>query len=299
MTRVLVIDDHPIVLQGCRQLLEDAGVDNIVQAQSLADGFRLYRMQKPDVIIVDLAMRTNALGGLAFIRRLRLHDQKTPVLVFTMHSDPVIVSRALEVGATGYVLKDTSSDEVLKAFQKVREGRPYLSHDLAAEVAFMEARGTTNPLKRMTVRELQTLALVAEGKMEFQVANIKALNGAGGQLSSLTLNTKEKGDYQLPAEMLLPFFGLTMKLGPVANFGINLHENLIPVDTEKFESTTPGIFAIGDINTYPGKLKLILSGFHEGALMAQQAFRYCRPDEKLRFQYTTSSSSLQKKLGVA
>jgi thioredoxin reductase (NADPH) len=142
-------------------------------------------------------------------------------------------------------------------------------------------------------------ALVAEGKMEFEVANIKGLNGADGQLSSLTLNTKEKGDYQLAAEMLLPFFGLTMKLGPVANFGINLHENLIPVDTEKFESTTPGIFAIGDINTYPGKLKLILSGFHEGALMAQQAFRYCRPEEKLRFQYTTSSSSLQKKLGVA
>jgi thioredoxin reductase (NADPH) len=90
-----------------------------------------------------------------------------------------------------------------------------------------------------------------------------------------------------------------MKLGPVASFGINLHENLIPVDTGTFESNVPGIFAIGDINTYPGKLKLILSGFHEGALMAQQAFRYCRPDEKLRFQYTTSSSSLQKKLGVA
>ena len=162
MTRVLVIDDHPIVLQGCRQLLEDAGVGQIVQAQSLADGFRLYRTQKPDVIIVDLAMRTGALGGLSFIRRLRLHDQRTPILVFTMHSDPVIVSRALEVGATGYVLKDTSSDE--KAFQKVRENRPYLSHDLASEVAFMEARGTTNPLRRMTVRELQTLALVAEGK---------------------------------------------------------------------------------------------------------------------------------------
>src|SRR6185437_6553839 len=162
MTRVLVIDDHPIVLQGCRQLLEDAGVEQIVQAQSLADGFRLYRTQKPDVVIVDLAMRTGALGGLPIIRKLSLHDAKTPILVFTMHSDPVIVSRALEVGATGYVLKDTSPDEVVKAFQRVRENRPYLSHDLASEVAFMEARGTTNPLRRMTVRELQTLALVAE-----------------------------------------------------------------------------------------------------------------------------------------
>jgi thioredoxin reductase (NADPH) len=142
-------------------------------------------------------------------------------------------------------------------------------------------------------------ALVADGKMEFHVSSIKALHGGGNKLEGITLNNKEKGDYRIDAEMLLPFFGLTMKLGPVANFGLNLHENLIPVDTEKFESSTAGIFAIGDINTYAGKLKLILSGFHEGALMAQQAFRYCRPDEKLRFQYTTSSSSLQKKLGVA
>ena len=97
---------------------------------------------------------------------------------------------------------------------------------------------------------------------------------------------------------MLPFFGLTMKLGPVANFGLNLHENLIPVDTEKFETSTPGIFAIGDINHYPGKLKLILSGFHEAALMSQQAVRIIHPDQKLRFQYTTSSTDLQKKLGV-
>jgi thioredoxin reductase (NADPH) len=141
-------------------------------------------------------------------------------------------------------------------------------------------------------------ALVADGKMEFHIASIKSLVGEGNKLSAITFNNKERGDYQVAAEMLLPFFGLTMKLGPVANFGLNLNENLIPVDTEKFESSIPGIFAIGDINTYPGKLKLILSGFHEGALMSQQAFRYCRPDEKLRFQYTTSSSSLQKKLGV-
>jgi thioredoxin reductase (NADPH) len=142
-------------------------------------------------------------------------------------------------------------------------------------------------------------ALVADGKLEFHIAGIKSLHGTGDKLEGLTLNNKERGDYRIDAEMLLPFFGLTMKLGPVANFGIGLHENLIPVDTEKFESTEKSIFAIGDINTYPGKLKLILSGFHEGALMAQQAFRYCRPDEKLRFQYTTSSTSLQKKLGVA
>lgn len=170
MTRVLVIDDHPIVLQGCRQLLEDAGVDQIVQAQSLADGFRMYRTQKPDVIIVDLAMRTGALGGLSFIRRLRLHDARTPILVFSMHSDPVIVSRALEVGATGYVLKDTSSDELMKAFDQVRSGTPYLSNDLAMQVALVRTGVRPNPLADLTPRELQTLSLLAEGKPYGRIA---------------------------------------------------------------------------------------------------------------------------------
>lgn len=97
---------------------------------------------------------------------------------------------------------------------------------------------------------------------------------------------------------MLPFFGLTMKLGPIAEWGINLTENLVPVDTATFETSERGIFAIGDINTYPGKLKLILSGFHEAALMAQQAHKHVYPGRKLLFQYTTSSTSLQKKLGV-
>ena len=87
----------------------------------------------------------------------------------------------------------------------------------------------------------------------------------------------------IEADALLPFFGLTIKLGPIADFGLNLNENLIPVDTAKFETATPGIFAIGDINTYPGKLKLILSGFHEAALMAQAAFRYVPAEREAAF----------------
>jgi thioredoxin reductase (NADPH) len=144
----------------------------------------------------------------------------------------------------------------------------------------------------------QMRALVAEGRMALHIADIKGLVGTPPHLSGVALESADKGRYELPTEMLLAFYGLTMKLGPVAEFGLNLHENLIPVDTEKFETSTAGVFAIGDINHYPGKLKLILSGFHEAALMAQQAFRYCFPERKLRFQYTTSSSDLQKKLGV-
>jgi thioredoxin reductase (NADPH) len=141
--------------------------------------------------------------------------------------------------------------------------------------------------------------LVAEGKMKLHIADVKGLEGANGELSGVLASNKTDGDFVIPCDTLLAFYGLTMKLGPIAEFGLNLHENLIPVDTEKFETKTPGIFSICDINWYPGKLKLILSGFHESALMAQQAFRYVYPDKKLRFQYTTSSSALQEKLGVA
>lgn len=141
-------------------------------------------------------------------------------------------------------------------------------------------------------------AKVAAKEMRFEMGQVKELKGANGQLTSVVVEHKDKTTTEIECDVLLPFFGLTMKLGPIANFGLNLEENLIPVDTEKFETSTPGIFAVGDINYYPGKLKLILSGFHEAALMSRQAFRYVYPDAKLKFEYTTSSSSLQEKLDV-
>lgn len=170
MTRVLVIDDHPVVLRGAREILESAGATEIVQAQSIAEGFQHYRKCKPDLIIVDLAMRTGVLNGLSFIRRLRMHDQQMPLLVFTMHDDPVIVSRALELGANGYVLKDSTPEEFLRAYKTVRDGKLYLSHDLAADVAFTQAREKANPIRNLSLRELQTLALVAEGKPYGEIA---------------------------------------------------------------------------------------------------------------------------------
>jgi thioredoxin reductase (NADPH) len=140
--------------------------------------------------------------------------------------------------------------------------------------------------------------LVAAGSMTLKICDLTGIRGDAPYMTGLHVKSKEHGEDVVECDTLLAFYGLTMKLGPIANFGLNLYENLIPVDTEKFETSEKGIFAIGDINHYPGKLKLILSGFHEGALMAQQAFRYIYPDKKLRFQYTTSSSDLQTKLGV-
>jgi thioredoxin reductase (NADPH) len=141
--------------------------------------------------------------------------------------------------------------------------------------------------------------LVAAGKMGLMIGQVMEVKGENGELSHAIVRGTDKSSTEVPCNAMLPFFGLTMKLGPIAEWGLQLNENLVPVDTEKFETSTPGIFAIGDINTYPGKLKLILSGFHEVALAAQKAHRYVYPDKKLTFQYTTSSTSLQKKLGVS
>ncbi|HRY06956.1 MAG TPA: NAD(P)/FAD-dependent oxidoreductase [Hyphomicrobiaceae bacterium] len=153
-----------------------------------------------------------------------------------------------------------------------------------------EFRGAPHSVEKMR-------QLVDQGKMRLMIGQVSALHGDAGWLDAATIKTKA-GEERIAVTAMLPFFGLTMKLGPIAEWGLNLEENLIPVDTEKFETSTPGIFAIGDINTYPGKLKLILSGFHEAALMAQKAHQYVYPGKKVMFQYTTSSSNLQKKLGV-
>ena len=143
------------------------------------------------------------------------------------------------------------------------------------------------------------MTLVNEGKVDFVLGQVTGLEGANGKLTAANVKRNDGSAFHIACDAMLPFFGLTMKLGPVADWGLKLHEDLIPVETAAFETSEPGIFAIGDINTYPGKLKLILCGFHESALMAQKAHRYVYPGKKLTFQYTTSSTSLQKKLGVA
>ncbi|HLH12041.1 MAG TPA: NAD(P)/FAD-dependent oxidoreductase [Methylovirgula sp.] len=141
--------------------------------------------------------------------------------------------------------------------------------------------------------------LVSAGKMDLRIGQIIGLSGDNGELASAQVKSAKGEVSELAVERLIPFFGLTMKLGPIAQWGLNLNENLIPVDTAQFETNVPGIFAIGDINHYPGKLKLILCGFHEGSLAAQKIYHYVYPEKKLVFQYTTSSTNLQKKLGVA
>lgn len=140
--------------------------------------------------------------------------------------------------------------------------------------------------------------LAEKGLLTLIFGQMTGLKGENGHLKTVVAKDLQGTSFEIECDILLPFFGLTMKLGPLAHWGLDLHGQLLPVDTEKFETTTPGIFAIGDINTYPGKLKLILSGFHEAALASQKVVRYVYPNKKILFQYTTSSTQLQKKLGL-
>ncbi len=139
-------------------------------------------------------------------------------------------------------------------------------------------------------------ALVSEGRINLHIAQIKELIGEDGQIDSVVAETKEGEHLNIQCDTMLAFYGLTMKLGPIAEFGLNLKENRIAVDTEKLETSVPGVFCIGDMAFYPGKLKLILSGFHEAALMAHAAFHYVFPGKKLKFQHSTSAKSLQAKI---
>src|SRR3954464_13071154 len=118
MSGVLIIDDHPFVSQAWRRILQNAGVANILEARDIVTGYRLYRRNNPEVMIIDLAMQGKGLDGLQLIRRIRAHNARARILVFTMHSDPTIAIRALDAGANGYVLKDSSSEDLVKAFEK-------------------------------------------------------------------------------------------------------------------------------------------------------------------------------------
>ena len=192
MSRVLIIDDHPIVLQAWRRMLQDAGVTDVFDARDAASGYRLFRRRRPELVIVDLSMQGRGLGGLPLIKRMRAHDPRMHILVFSMHSDPMIAARALEAGANGYVLKDASPDELIKAFEQVRSGSPYLSPDMAMQVALVRTGLRRDRLADLTPRELETLTLLAQGKPYGQIA--EELNVSYKTVVNMSSQLKQKLD---------------------------------------------------------------------------------------------------------
>jgi thioredoxin reductase (NADPH) len=140
--------------------------------------------------------------------------------------------------------------------------------------------------------------LVAAGKMKFLIGEATAFDTADGRLTTVTVGSAGQPVASVPCDAVLVFFGLSPRLGPIANWGLTIERRQVKVDTERFETNIPGIFAVGDVNTYPGKKKLILSGFHECALAAFGAATYVFPDKRIALQYTTTSPKLHKVLGV-
>ena len=154
----------------------------------------------------------------------------------------------------------------------------------------LEFRGT--PKNVETVKKLEK-----DGKIQIETPyQINSIEG-DVKIKAITIKDDEGKIKKIDADYILGFFGLVMKLGPIAEWGLNLDKKHIPVNTENFQTNKEGIFAIGDICTYPGKLKLILSGFHEGALAARGCFKLARPNEKYRFEYTTTSKKIHERLG--
>ena len=148
-----------------------------------------------------------------------------------------------------------------------------------------------------TVDKVKQLA--KDGKINlFTKFQMTAIKGEEGRLESIDIKSDDKEEKTIQTDYVLGFFGLIMQLGPIANWGLNINKKTIEVDTEKFETNQKGIYAVGDICSYPGKLKLILSGFHEGALAARACFKYARPNEKYRFEFTTASNNIKDRLGV-
>ena len=131
-------------------------------------------------------------------------------------------------------------------------------------------------------------------KTPFQINSIEGTD----KINAISIKSEEGKVEKISTDYILGFFGLIMKLGPIVEWGLNLDKKTIPVNTENFQTNKEGIFAIGDICSYPGKLKLILSGFHEGALAARACFKLARPNEKYRFEFTTTSKSMHERLGV-
>ncbi len=154
-----------------------------------------------------------------------------------------------------------------------------------------EFRGAPASVKK--IKELSEKSIINL----FTKYSIKDVKG-NGTLEEIEIKSEEGKSKTIKADYVLGFFGLIMQLGPIADWGLNLDKKTIPVNTENFETNKKGIFAIGDICTYPGKLKLILSGFHEGALAARGCFKYARPNEKYRFEFTTASNTIKDRLGV-
>lgn len=187
---VLIVDDHPVVRRGFRHLAEDAGLRAVHEAADVVSGYRTFHRHRPGLVVTDLGFRDQGLSGLSLIRRVRALEPATRILAFSMHDDPVIVARAIEGGAHGFVLKDTAVTRFHEAIEAVSAGRSYLPHEVATRIAMLNAGLLDSPLARLTAREVQVLSLLGVGKSNAAIAD--SLSMSERSVSAVVSGMKQK-----------------------------------------------------------------------------------------------------------
>ena len=171
---ILVIDDHPIVRAGCRQLIQRIPSAKVVEAETGEEGYRLFQELYPDMVLLDITLP--GIGGLEVLRRIRANRENAKVLMFSMHEDPVFASRAMQTVARGYITKNNAADHLVEAVEKVLAGKTYLSADMAQELAMLNIGAGTSALSDLSRRELEILRLVGEGKSMTETSGILGIS---------------------------------------------------------------------------------------------------------------------------
>jgi two-component system invasion response regulator UvrY len=171
---ILVVDDHPIVRAGCRQLIQQIPSAQVVEAETGEDGYRLFQQIYPDMVLLDITLP--GIGGLEILRKMRANRENAKVLMFSMHEDPVFASRAMQAGAKGYITKNNAADHLVEAVQKVLEGKTYLSPDTAQQLAMLNVGAETSQLSDLSRRELEILRLLGEGKSMTEIADLLGIS---------------------------------------------------------------------------------------------------------------------------
>ncbi|MDO7597241.1 MAG: response regulator transcription factor [Pseudomonadota bacterium] len=171
---ILVVDDHPIVRAGCRQLIQQIPNTKVIEAETGEEGYLLFQENYPDMVLLDITLP--GIGGLEVLRKMRANRENAKVLMFSMHEDPVFASRAMQAGAKGYITKNNAADYLVEAVEKVLAGKTYLSPDTAQQLAMLNIGAGTSALSDLSRRELEILRLLGEGKSMTEISNLLGIS---------------------------------------------------------------------------------------------------------------------------
>ncbi|WP_199259790.1 response regulator transcription factor [Paracoccus binzhouensis] len=199
--RVLIVDDHPVVAEGWEWITRGRLECRVSAAATPLQGWRAWRREAPDVMVVDLTMGEARHAGLRLIARLRAAGAALPILVFTMHRSPIVARRALQAGCNGIIMKDSPSAEICEALRQVAAGGDYVPADLARKIALMERPGATPARPRLTPRETDILRAIAEGLSYREIAERAGISYK--TVSNVSQTLKDKLGAQSLADLVV------------------------------------------------------------------------------------------------